>query len=506
MRVSTTFSALAAAAVFSAAAQAADWQAVASSGGERVEIDKARIVRTAPGKTTAWTRLTLGREVADAGGSYSAVQVMNRYDCEGKRFATVRRVYMKANHMVREESISSPKEMSVNAGGVDERLLNEACRLRTVGEAQQVAEVAAKAAAPAKPGVMHADMLSAAETPVAHTMPVADAPKPDVTSETKSAAERPHFIDLPKIDKSQVEDPYAGAKPPEAKTPPAKAEAKKPEAKPEPKPMAHAPAATAPLPGMSRHERERQFATSGPLRAPVVRRNAEEAVLEHKNVQWSYEGEGSPANWAKLRPDFGLCATGRRQSPIDVRDGIKVDLEPIAIDYKRSQFRIVDTGHDIQVNVGDGSTIAVMGRRYQLLHFHFHRPAEERINGKSFDMGIHFFHRDEEGRLAIIAVLLERGSEHPLIQTLWNNLPLEVDQEVVPSVAIDLNDLLPKDRSYYTFMGSLTTPPCSEDVLWMVFKQPVTISAEQVAIFSRLYKNNARPVQPSNNRLIKENR
>ena len=93
-----------------------------------------------------------------------------------------------------------------------------------------------------------------------------------------------------------------------------------------------------------------------------------------------------------------------------------------------------------------------------------------------------------------------------MIQTLWNNLPLEVDQEVVPSVAIDLNDLLPKDRSYYTFMGSLTTPPCSEDVLWMVFKQPVTISAEQVAIFSRLYKNNARPVQPSNNRLIKENR
>ena len=159
-----------------------------------------------------------------------------------------------------------------------------------------------------------------------------------------------------------------------------------------------------------------------------------------------------------------------------------------------------------QVNVGEGSTMTVMGRTYQLLQFHFHRPSEERINGKTFDMVIHLVHQDEEGKLAVVAVMLDRGNENPLIQTLWNNMPLEVNQDVTPSVAIDLNSLLPENRAYYTYMGSLTTPPCTENVLWIVFKQPMPVSADQVAIFSRLYKNNARPIQPSNNRLVKENR
>ena len=513
MRVSTAFSALAIMVLLPSMAVAADWQPVAVSGNEWVEIDKARIVRTAPGRTTAWTRLTLGREVADAGGSYSAVQAMNRYDCQAGTFATVRRVYMKAGNMVREEAISSPKSVSASAGSVEERLLKEACRLRTVGDAEQVAEAAARAATnPARPGVMHADMLSAAEGPVAQTMPVADAARPDAGADSK-VGERPRFIELPKIDKSQVEDPYAGAKAPEAKpaeakAPPARAETKSaPPARPEPRRETKAPSYAVPAPGgVSRFERERQLATSGPSRAPVVRRAAPEPVVEQRPIHWSYEGEGSPANWAKLRPDYAVCATGRRQSPIDIRDGIKVDLEPIAIDYRRSQFRVIDTGHSIQVNVGEGSSIAIMGRTYQLLQLHFHRPAEERVNGKTFDMGIHFVHRDEEGRLAVIAVLLEKGPEHPLIQAIWNNMPLEVDQEVAPALAVDLNDLLPKERSYYTYMGSLTTPPCTEDVLWMVFKQPVAISAEQIAIFARLYKNNARPVQGGNGRLIKENR
>ena len=147
-----------------------------------------------------------------------------------------------------------------------------------------------------------------------------------------------------------------------------------------------------------------------------------------------------------------------------------------------------------------------MGRNHELLRFHFHRPSEERINGKAFDMVIHLEHRDDEGRLATVAVLLEKGAENPLIQTLWNHMPLEVNQEVLPDVAIDLNRLLPQDRAYYTYMGSMTTPPCTEDMLWIVFKQPMPVSEEQVRIFARLYRNNARPIQPSNNQLVKENR
>jgi carbonic anhydrase len=512
---------------------ASEWQAVASAGGERVEIDKARIMRSAPGVTVAWTQLVLGRELKDSGGSYTAVQAMNRYECAAGKFATLRRVYMNGDLAVREEKVSSPKVVNASTGSLDGKLLAEACKLRTMGEAQAAADAAGNAATAVaqqagKPGVMYADVRAAGEEPKSHTVPVADAAKAEPADESapKSAAEtkievrppgdRPRFIGLPKVDKPQPpaeEAKAAEAKPAEAKAP----EAKTAEAKPATKPAAKSvPANNEPVPiaNITRHERERQLATSGPRPAvpakpvkPVVKKEPlPQAVFEHHAVHWSYEGEGSPANWAKLKPEYGTCATGKRQSPIDIREGIRVDLEPIQFDYRQTMFRIVDNGHTIQVNVGEGSTMTVMGRTYQLLQFHFHKPSEERVNGKAYDMVIHLVHRDDQGKLAVVAVLLEKGTENPTIQTLWNNMPLEVDQDVTPSVAIDLNALLPENRAYYTYMGSLTTPPCTEDVLWMVFKQPMPVSADQVGIFSRLYRNNARPVQPSNNRLIKENR
>jgi carbonic anhydrase len=511
MRISTIFSAFAAALAFSGVASASDWQAVATAGGERVDIDKTRIMRSGPGMTIAWTRLVLGRQLKDSGGSYTVVQAMNRYDCEAGKFATLRRVYMQDDLAVREEKVGSPKDVSASAGSLDGKLLAEACKLRTVGEAQATASAAANAAVAAgavqqqgKPGVMYADVRSAGDEPKSLTVPVAETAKPEAATETrpKSAAEtkieirppsdRPRFIGLPKVEKPQ---------------PPAEAQTKPAETKPAPAPAPEAPA----IANITRHERERQLATSGPRRAPVqqtrpVVKSAPEPVIEHREVHWAYDGEGSPANWAKLKPEYGLCATGMRQSPIDIRDGIRVDLEPIEFDYRPTYFRIVDNGHTVQVNVGEGSTMSVMGRTYQLVQFHFHRPSEERVNGKTYDMDFHLVHRDQEGRLAVIVVLLEKGIENPVIQTLWNNMPLEVDQDVTPSVSIDLNALLPENRAYYTYMGSLTTPPCTEDVLWMVFKQSMPVSADQVNIFSRLYRNNARPIQPSNSRLIKENR
>jgi carbonic anhydrase len=145
-----------------------------------------------------------------------------------------------------------------------------------------------------------------------------------------------------------------------------------------------------------------------------------------------------------------------------------------------------------------------MNRRYELQQFHFHRPSEERINGKSFEMVIHLVHRDDEGRQAIVALLLERGIAQKTVQTVWNNLPLEKNEIVKPSSALDASDLLPLQRGYYTYMGSISTPPCSEGVLWMVMKQPVQLAPAQMALFSRLYPYNARPVQPSSGRIIKE--
>jgi carbonic anhydrase len=238
--------------------------------------------------------------------------------------------------------------------------------------------------------------------------------------------------------------------------------------------------------------------------APAVEHEAERYA--HAQIPWSYEGEAGPDNWGKLKSEYATCANGNRQSPIDIRDGIRVDLEPIQFTYRASQFRVVDNGYTVQVAVA-GSSISLLGKAYELVEFHFHQPSEERVNGKAFDMVVHLVHKAEDGKLAIVAVLLEKGQDNPLIQSVWNNLPLEKNEDVTPpATTLDIAQLLPKNRSYYTYMGSRTTPPCSEGVLWLVLKQAQQISPEQLAIFARLYKNNARPVQPSFARMIKESR
>jgi len=229
--------------------------------------------------------------------------------------------------------------------------------------------------------------------------------------------------------------------------------------------------------------------------------NAGQSLLP---THWDYEGEQGPEAWGKLRPEFSKCASGQRQSPIDIRGGIAVDLEPIKFDYRSSAFSVIDNGHTVQVNVEPGNSITITGKRYELVQFHFHRPSEERINGRQYDMVAHLVHKDVDGKLAVVAVLLDRGSAQAVVQSVWNNLPLEKGDEVRAGARIDLAQLLPADKRYYTYMGSLTTPPCSEGVLWMVMKQPVPISVEQVAIFSRLYPMNARPIQQADGRLIKE--
>ncbi|MDQ7990643.1 MAG: carbonic anhydrase family protein, partial [Candidatus Dactylopiibacterium sp.] len=221
---------------------------------------------------------------------------------------------------------------------------------------------------------------------------------------------------------------------------------------------------------------------------------------------WSYTGHTGPQAWATLTPANALCARGTRQSPIDIRNGLKVDQDALGIDYKLSYFNILDNGRTIRVGYGRGSTLSVMGRRYELQHADFHSPAEIRVEGRSFEMSMQLLHRDAEGRLAILVVLLREGRANPLIQTLWNNLPLERDDEYTAQTPIQMADVLPAQRGYYAFMGSLTTPPCSEGVLWLVLKEPVELSREQIDIFRRYHDDNARPLQPANARIVKESR
>lgn len=222
---------------------------------------------------------------------------------------------------------------------------------------------------------------------------------------------------------------------------------------------------------------------------------------------WSYSGSLGPDHWGDLKLEFEACKNGHRQSPIDIRDARRADLPAIEFDYKPSPLHIVDNGHTIMINYAPGSFIRVGGKRYELKQFHFHRPSEEKINGRPFDMVAHLVHADEEGNLAVVAVLLRKGSDNALVHELWNDIPAEKDKEAaLNKVQIDLTQLLPENRGYYTFTGSLTTPPCSENVIWFVLKQPVTISNAEIVRFSKLYRDDARPTQPLYGRVVLESR
>ena len=179
---------------------------------------------------------------------------------------------------------------------------------------------------------------------------------------------------------------------------------------------------------------------------------------------WDYGKEHGPEHWGGLDPAFGACQTGHGQSPIDIQRTQKADLPLIAFDYHASPLRIVDNGHTIMISYAPGSSIRVGDRQYDLKQFHFHRPSEEKINGKRSEMDVHLVHADASGRLAVVAVLLTLGQESPVVRELWNDLPKQKDKEELrDDVQIDAANLLPRDRGYYTFEGSLTTPPLQRE-------------------------------------------
>jgi carbonic anhydrase len=213
--------------------------------------------------------------------------------------------------------------------------------------------------------------------------------------------------------------------------------------------------------------------------------------------EWDYGKEVGPLQWGDLKPEFASCKAGHRQSPVDIRATAKADLPAIQFDYRPSPLRIVDNGHTIQVTYAPGSSIRVGDARYALKQFHFHRPSETTVQGRSSDMELHLVHADEAGRLAVVGVLLERGPESALVRELWKDVPHEKEKEArLDAVRINAADLLPADRGYYAFEGSLTTPPCTENVTWFVLKAPESISKGQADAFGRIYRRDARPTQP----------
>ena len=422
------------------AASCATWQLVATEQGKRIEINRETITSIAPNTITALGRIVLDRAIVDprTSTSYQSIEILNRYDCKARNYATLKRSYFREDsELLRQEDMKMPYDMPVRSGTPDDQLFREACRPSGVNRKVEAGQTISQVNTIAAELRQHNEAL--------------------VEKEVKKDTQR----------LAQQANALLNNKNPHSATPPS----------------------VAPL---------RKAGTHGAAKKPPV--------PPVRSADWSYSGSLGPDNWGSLGSEYALCAFGQRQSPIDIRDGFAVDLEPIQFVYKPSAFRVVDSGRSLDVFNATGG-LNLLGKTYALIQIRFHRPSEMAVNGTRFDMDAQLIHRAQDGALLIVSVFLEQGAENPAIQAALNNLPLERGGELSPPGGnIDIEQLLPKNRGYYTFMGSLTTPPCAENVLWLVLKQAQSLSPEQLSIFTRLYPPNARPLQADFGRIIKESR
>lgn len=212
---------------------------------------------------------------------------------------------------------------------------------------------------------------------------------------------------------------------------------------------------------------------------------------------WGYAGEVGPEHWAEFESDFGACSSGRNQSPVDLSNFIEAELPPIAFDYKPGGHEVVNNGHAVQVNYNAGSSITIDSTVFELKQFHFHSPSENTINGESFPMEAHFVHADAKGNLAVVALMFREGASNKVLEKVWPQVPQDEEDKASLATPVAAAELLPPDLDYYRYSGSLTTPPCSEGVRWLVLKQPVQATAEQLGVVGKAIGHpNNRPVQP----------
>lgn len=219
---------------------------------------------------------------------------------------------------------------------------------------------------------------------------------------------------------------------------------------------------------------------------------------------WSYEGMNGPDGWGYMRAKYAACASGQMQSPINITSATPAQLPAIDFHYRTPDRPFTaNDGHTIKVSIPQGRHIIVGPRRYDLQQIKFHAPSENRVEGHAYAMSAHFVHASVSGELVIVALMFEQGEANPALNKVWKKMPRQTGGKA-HFLTVDVAPLLPEDTSYYTFMGSLTEPPCTEDVRWFVLKSPVSISKEQLDKFHEIYNGNVRPVQPTNGREINE--
>lgn len=239
----------------------------------------------------------------------------------------------------------------------------------------------------------------------------------------------------------------------------------------------------------------------GALFCPLCAAEANEAA-----PHWDYKGGGGPEHWSELSPEWKACSVGNQESPIDLADRIRADLPPLKVEWRSFPLQVVNNGHTIQVNAPPGGSVSAgSGPKYGLKQFHFHHPSEHKLDGGAFPLEAHFVHANANAagdRLTVVGVFFKLGPANPLIGDIWANMPKTPGSKDAPSVTVDPNLLLPGNPARYHYEGSLTTPPCTENVEWHVFRDAVTASEAQFNEFASLFPNNARPVQELNRRFL----
>lgn len=220
----------------------------------------------------------------------------------------------------------------------------------------------------------------------------------------------------------------------------------------------------------------------------------------HEPPHWTYAGASGPAKWASMDPAWKACS-GASQSPIDL-ELRATKAKPIKFDYKATPATVVDNGHTLQVNLEAGSTITLEGRKYDLVQFHVHTPSEHTIAGESYPMELHLVHKSEEGKLAVIGVMYEVGSDGKELEPVWAKWPAKKETPVKLKKPFDPATLLPDSRTVVQYTGSLTTPPCTEGVKWNVMRRTRTMSAKELDTLKTHYPKNARPVMPRGERIL----
>lgn len=472
--------------VLASGVAAEPWETIGRDRDREVQIDRSTILQSDGSTKVAWARIVLSPAEAEKEG-YASIKAMNRFDCFNRSFNTVKRVYLDAQNLVlREDAVLDQRPVLAARNSIDERLWREICNPGgTPGggaSLQNLAQEAGKAAAAAA-------LPEAAKTPTRAPTPArTPAPRPSPTPVatpvvTQAAAPvTPTVAPTPRVASTPMPTPRATPVPtPLPQAAPAEARYATP-----PRP--------APTPRVVRSERDPKT----PARQPATK------AAGAPSPAWSFSGNTGPYVWGMMRPEWRTCADGRRQSPIDLDGALEVELDPVVFSYRPSRFRVLDTDQTLVVQLEDREMVAqVRGERYFLEQLRFQHPVLERIDGLQPDMAVQLHHRSESGRMLIVQVMMVAGeTPSAFVQTVWNNLALERNAAYRPGVELDLAQLIPADPSHYLYIGSLTTPPCTEGVTWVVMRTPHALSAAQRDLYARMFPVSARPPQPVHDRRV----